>query len=359
MNKTYDTNDFSKFLKNPNPQHHSITTLHIGLLTGSILIVIVSLVPLITWCIRKRKKYLQWRTSQRTLLDRNNCYVLNNKVICDEVSQTDGYEARMGCVLKALLSEDEQKRLTPWLVARKQLESMNLIGEGAFATVYKGRYLRDVPPTLVALKMLKDSCRKEDIVAFVEEALVMGKCHHRNVLSLIAVTVDQNLQLPIIVFPYMQNGDLQTYLRRIKKEQTQEETTTMKRHLLFALHIANGMQYLAETGYIHRDLATRNCMLDEFWVVKIGDFGLAQKVSVNTSIKTSRQQIMPIRWMAPESLRKGEFSEKSDVWSYGVTVWEILTLAETPYSSLDNSDLLNFLEAGNRLICPETCPEKL
>ncbi|XP_076343562.1 macrophage-stimulating protein receptor-like isoform X4 [Tachypleus tridentatus] len=295
MNKTYDTNDFSKFLKNPNPQHHSITTLHIGLLTGSILIVIVSLVPLITWCIRKRKKYLQWRTSQRTLLDRNNCYVLNNKVICDEVSQTDGYE---------------------------------------------------------------DSCRKEDIVAFVEEALVMGKCHHRNVLSLIAVTVDQNLQLPIIVFPYMQNGDLQTYLRRIKKEQTQEETTTMKRHLLFALHIANGMQYLAETGYIHRDLATRNCMLDEFWVVKIGDFGLAQKVSVNTSIKTSRQQIMPIRWMAPESLRKGEFSEKSDVWSYGVTVWEILTLAETPYSSLDNSDLLNFLEAGNRLICPETCPEK-
>ncbi|XP_022236640.1 insulin-like growth factor 1 receptor, partial [Limulus polyphemus] len=113
--------------------------------------------------------------------------------------------------------------LRPWLIARKQIESMDLVGEGAFATVYKGRYLRDVPPTIVALKMLKDSCRKEDIVAFVDEALVMGECHHRNVVGLIAVSIDQYLQLPIIVVPYMQNGDLQTYLRRIKKEEDKQQ----------------------------------------------------------------------------------------------------------------------------------------
>ena len=173
---------------------------------------------------------------------------------------------------------------------------------------------------------------------------------HNNVLPLIGLSFKKNGE-PLVIIPFMQNGELLSYL-------CNEQNDLRVSHLLrFGLDVAKGMQYLSTKKFVHRDLAARNCLLDENLTVKIADFGLSRDVYQNDYYKPgNRSGQIPIKWMAPESIRGERQSYKSDVWSFGVLLWEIMTRGMIPYAAVNNYEILSHIESGNRLEKPAACP---
>lgn len=160
--------------------------------------------------------------------------------------------------------------------------------------------------------------------------------------------------IPIVILPFMPHGDLLRHLR----DETIE--LTVKDLMKFAVDICNGMKYLSNQRFVHRDLAARNCMLDHGFVIRISDFGLSRDMYMREYYKSDNiKSKLPLRWMAPECVEKGIYNAKTDVWSYGIVLWELFTRGILPYAESDDYDLLTFLKKGKRLLQPEFCPSKL
>ncbi|XP_055340876.1 fibroblast growth factor receptor homolog 1-like [Paramacrobiotus metropolitanus] len=191
-------------------------------------------------------------------------------------------------------------------------------------------------------------------------ATFMRVGRHPNIVNLIAVVLKGR---PMIVMEYCPHGSLYQYLQNLKADNAETEITADVDFLLSKLQqIAIGMAFLTTRGILHRDLAARNVLLDDNLTAKISDFGLAR---ARSEYILQRPNIkLPLGWMAPETLIPGDgrYSEKSDVWSFGVITWECFTYGQTPYSQsfplgLDVDGLSQFLLSGQRLILPETCPD--
>ena len=196
----------------------------------------------------------------------------------------------------------------------------------------------------------------------------MKTFNHPNVMKLIGVCFESNGS-PLVVLPFMKNGDLLSYIR------SPENSPTVKQLIRFAIDVAKGeekvnklqlninfysigMEYLSDQHFIHRDLAARNCMLDNDLIAKVSDFGLSKHIITKDYYKTENSmQLMPIKWMAIESLEKGIYNTKTDVWSYGVLVWELMTRGIIPYPNLQYFEVLIHIRNGYRLPKPNYCPE--
>jgi AXL receptor tyrosine kinase len=160
----------------------------------------------------------------------------------------------------------------------------------------------------------------------------------------------------------MANGDLKCYLQN--KRQNSEDNSMpngINTNLLIrmCLDIANGMEYLSSRKFVHRDLAARNCMVDCGLFVKIADFGLSRDIYFSDYYRSERRAKLPIKWMPPESLNDKIYNEKTDVWSFGVTCWEVFSLGKTPYPSVANANVLEYIENGQRLNKPLLCPVEI
>ncbi|ESO99478.1 hypothetical protein LOTGIDRAFT_113628, partial [Lottia gigantea] len=229
---------------------------------------------------------------------------------------------------------------------------------GYFGCVYKATYLNpesDAGTTRkdVAVKTLRKRLPDErELNVFLEEALIMKDFSHENVLKLVGICLEED-SLPLVILPFMKNGDLLTYIRNPLN------TPTIKDLVLFAVDIAKGMEYLTRLKFVHRDLAARNCMLDAYLHVKVADFGLTRDVYVQQyySCKDDKARL-PVKWMALESIQSGNFTSMSDVWSYGVLLWELMTRGVNPYPDVDAWDIQRYLMSGRRLPRPEYCPEE-
>lgn len=174
-----------------------------------------------------------------------------------------------------------------------------------------------------------------------------------NVLELIGVSFERN-GIPLVVMPFMANGDLLSYLKN------SDNNLTLGRLLMFAIDIAKGMQYLSDQHFVHRDLAARNCVLDSDLTAKVADFGLSRDIYEKDYYRLKNKSCqLPVKWMAPESIESDIYTTKSDVWSYGVLLWELTKRGVTPYLDVELSCLLKHLKDGHRLAKPDDCPPQV
>lgn len=250
-----------------------------------------------------------------------------------------------------------------WEVPRKKIHVLKELGNGSFGMVYEG-LARDVvkgkPEVRCAVKTVNENATDRERIEFLNEASVMKAFNTHHVVRLLGV-VSQG-QPTLVVMELMVNGDLKTYLRSHRPdvcENFSRQPPTLKRILQMAIEIADGMAYLAAKKFVHRDLAARNCMVAEDLTVKIGDFGMTRDIYETDYYRKGTKGLLPVRWMAPESLKDGVFTSFSDVWSYGVVLWEMVTLASQPYQGLSNDQVLRYVIEGGVMERPENCPDSL
>ncbi|XP_034755858.1 ephrin type-A receptor 7 isoform X3 [Etheostoma cragini] len=228
-----------------------------------------------------------------------------------------------------------------------------VIGAGEFGEVCSGRLKlpgkRDVA---VAIKTLKVGYTEKQRRDFLCEASIMGQFDHPNVVHLEGVVTRGKPVM--IVIEYMENGSLDGFLRKHDGQFTVIQLVGMLRG------IAAGMRYLSDMGYVHRDLAARNILVNSNLVCKVSDFGLSRVIDDDPeAVYTTTGGKIPVRWTAPEAIQYRKFTSASDVWSYGIVMWEVMSYGERPYWDMSNQDVIKAIEEGYRLPAPMDCPPGL
>ncbi|EYC13875.1 hypothetical protein Y032_0042g576 [Ancylostoma ceylanicum] len=289
---------------------------------------------------------------------------------------------------------DFPKKHDIWEIERRNLIIFDEVklGSGAFGAVYLGKLLgkslasKDATSPLgvnlmraencqVAVKMLPeyaDDLSRSDFLREIGLMKTLGY-HERLVNMLACITESEPLCL---IVEYCSDGDLLRFLRERCKYMMKldaaginyheppvddnydiEMVITLKQLLMFAVQISYGLEYLSSKGFVHRDVAARNVLVNGKNACKIGDFGLCRNLYSDSSLYKSKGGRLPLKWMSPEAIRHYEFSMQSDVWAFGVLLFEVITLGGSPYPSVPPEDMLHFLESGGRMERPDNCPE--
>ncbi|XP_030620766.1 tyrosine-protein kinase BTK isoform X3 [Chanos chanos] len=232
-----------------------------------------------------------------------------------------------------------------WEIDPRHLTFIKELGNGQFGVVKYGKWQGQHD---VAIKMIKEGSMSED--DFIEEAKVMMKLRHENLVQLYGVCTKQR---PIyIVTEFLSNGCLLSYLREVLEHPSAIVLLEMCKD------VSEGMAYLESQGFIHRDLAARNCLVDSNGTVKVTDFGLSRYV-LDDEYTSSAGSKFPVRWSPPEVLLYCKFSSKSDVWAFGVLMWEVYTLGRMPYERLNNTEIVEKVSSGYRLYRPQLANDKI
>ncbi|XP_060105879.1 tyrosine-protein kinase BTK isoform X2 [Heteronotia binoei] len=232
-----------------------------------------------------------------------------------------------------------------WEIEPKDLTFLKELGVGQFGVVKHGKWKGQYN---VAIKMIKEGCMSED--AFIDEAKVMMNLSHEKLVQLFGVCTKER---PImIVTEYLALGCLLTYLRDTRRSLQSTELLEMCKD------VCEAMEYLESKQFLHRDLAARNCLVHEQGTIKVSDFGLSRYVLDDDYISSMGSKF-PVRWSPPEVLLYSKFSSKSDIWAFGVLMWEVYTLGKMPYERFTNSETTEHVTKGLRLYRPQLASERV
>ncbi|XP_068131940.1 fibroblast growth factor receptor 3 isoform X3 [Hyperolius riggenbachi] len=303
---------------------------------------------------------------QQVSLESNSSMNSNTPLVrITHLSSTDG-------TMLANVSELGLPADPKWELSRSRLTLGKPLGEGCFGQVVMAEAIgidKDKPnkAITVAVKMLKDDATDKDLSDLVSEMEMMkmiGK--HKNIINLLgACTQDGPLY---VLVEYASKGNLREYLRARRPPgmdysfdtcKIPAEQLTFKDLVSCAYQVARGMEYLASQKCIHRDLAARNVLVTDDNVMKIADFGLARDIHNIDYYKKTTNGRLPVKWMAPEALFDRVYTHQSDVWSFGVLLWEIFTLGGSPYPGIPVEELFKLLKEGHRMDKPANCTHEL
>ncbi|EDL29416.1 PTK2 protein tyrosine kinase 2, isoform CRA_b, partial [Mus musculus] len=261
------------------------------------------------------------------------------------VSETDDY---------AEIIDEEDTYTMPstrdYEIQRERIELGRCIGEGQFGDVHQGVYLSPENPALaVAIKTCKNCTSDSVREKFLQEALTMRQFDHPHIVKLIGVITENPVW---IIMELCTLGELRSFL------QVRKYSLDLASLILYAYQLSTALAYLESKRFVHRDIAARNVLVSSNDCVKLGDFGLSRYMEDSTYYKASKGKL-PIKWMAPESINFRRFTSASDVWMFGVCMWEILMHGVKPFQGVKNNDVIGRIENGERLPMPPNCPPTL
>jgi serine/threonine protein kinase len=252
-------------------------------------------------------------------------------------------------------------------IPQEQLLFGKVAGEDPLALLYLGelRNGRMANSVLqVMIKTLKPRASQIEVSNFRDEVMSVATLNHPHLLRLLGISyLDNNPTNFAAVFEYQVHGDLRNFLKVREPATAQEDQEERARNfddfLRIASQIAFGMEYLANAGHIHRDLATRNCLVGDQQVIKIANFGHMKQCYDNDYVKMPARGRLPVRWMSKEILNGGQYSEASDVYAFGVTLWEMYTFGRQPYEDCTNEDVIEMIREHIVLDSPQNCPSNI
>ncbi|KAM5315766.1 focal adhesion kinase 1 isoform 2-T2 [Glossophaga mutica] len=235
-------------------------------------------------------------------------------------------------------------------IQRERIELGRCIGEGQFGDVHQGVYVGPENPALaVAIKTCKNCTSDSVREKFLQEALTMRQFDHPHIVKLIGVITENPVW---IIMELCTLGELRSFL------QVRKYSLDLASLILYAYQLSTALAYLESKRFVHRDIAARNVLVSSNDCVKLGDFGLSRYMEDSTYYKASKGKL-PIKWMAPESINFRRFTSASDVWMFGVCMWEILMHGVKPFQGVKNNDVIGRIENGERLPMPPNCPPTL
>ncbi|CAI5778931.1 focal adhesion kinase 1 isoform X14 [Podarcis lilfordi] len=261
------------------------------------------------------------------------------------VSETDDY---------AEIIDEEDTYTMPstrdYEIQRERIELGRCIGEGQFGDVHQGVYVTPENPAMaVAIKTCKNCTSDSVREKFLQEALTMRQFDHPHIVKLIGVITENPVW---IIMELCTLGELRSFL------QVRKYNLDLASLILYAYQLSTALAYLESKRFVHRDIAARNVLVSSTDCVKLGDFGLSRYMEDSTYYKASKGKL-PIKWMAPESINFRRFTSASDVWMFGVCMWEILMHGIKPFQGVKNNDVIGRIENGERLPMPPNCPPTL
>nr|CAH7739174.1 unnamed protein product [Callosobruchus chinensis] len=257
-------------------------------------------------------------------------------------------------------SKDLQDRIAELTVQRCRIRLSSIFLEGTFGRVYYGSYTNeDGTEETVIIKTVTDHASQVQIALLLQEGMTMYSLNHKNILSILRVSI-QDHSAPFLLYPYKNNTNLKLFLQKCKvSSEGVHHTLTTQEVVEMALQIIQAMQYLHKKHLLHKDLAARNCMVDDKLHVQVADNALSRDLFPSDYHCLGDNENRPVKWLAIESLLHKTFSPASDVWSFGVLVWELTTLAQQPYIEIDPFEMAAYLKDGYRLAQPINCPDEL
>lgn len=238
-------------------------------------------------------------------------------------------------------------------IDRSQIKILNLIGRGTYGQVYLGTFKNELDQeTEVAIKTCKedDSFGSNISNQFLEEAYIMQQFEHKHIIRLIGICSTSPV---LILMELAKFGELKQFL------QANRCTIDLSKLILYAYQLSTALSYLESKNFVHRDLAIRNVLVHSVDCVKLADFGLSRRIIQDSSYYKASNCKLPIKWMSPEAINFRRFTKASDVWSFAVLVWEILSYGKKPFEGTKNSVVIHKIENGERLPLPERCPPSL
>eukprot|EP00045_Choanoeca_perplexa_P010131 m.101407 g.101407 ORF g.101407 m.101407 type:complete len:1126 (+) comp15166_c0_seq1:70-3447(+) len=303
-------------------------------------------------------------------VDRRACYLFEllkgkGEAVCKTVARAfdtyakaykSGEEAFLPTTAKGQAPVDVPPELDALQIDRDRLNALKVLGAGMYGKVFLADETQaDGSVIQRAVKLLRKSSKVDHTAAFLMEAQTMAELRHPNLVNIVGVAVERKPWLCVLEF--MQYGDLANVLQTFKERNL---TLFGSEYLNICMQACEGMEFITSQGFVHMDLAARNCLLHENTLVKIADFGLTRKLDEGKDYWLMRKtQRLAVKWIPPDALSTKRFGQATDIWAMGVFMWELFAMGGTPYSEFPVPEVPGRVAKGYRLSRPESCPEQV